>query len=245
MLESMLAHRITSAVVGLVLLAGCGSAPAPVGPTGIDGLEIPTPSPTPSEFVSEVTNPWLAWSPGATWEYATTDTRGRSATYTVTIQDSVTPIAGVDTTAAETALVLDRSGAVLAQDTTYAAQDREGNVWQFGRDSAKGDWRVGVDGASAGLLMPATPRVGDGFVTEHVPGHEPDRYTVLDLAGEPAQNVTGARSALVLERRSPAQGDLVMREYYRRGAGLVARDAADDRAEDNDLTLTERSPVPG
>lgn len=206
---------------------------------------IPTPSPAPSEFVQEVTNPWLAWSPGTTWDYATTDTRGRAATFTVTIRDSLTPIAGVDTTAADAVLVLERTGAVLAQDTTYAAQDRAGNVWQFGGDSADGAWRAGVSGAEAGLLMPATPRVGDGFVVEHVPGQEADRVTVLDLAGDPSQDVAGPRSALVLERRSPTQTDSVIREYYRQGTGLVALDdAADGRAEGNALTLTERSPLP-
>lgn len=241
MLACMPSRRLAPTVVGLVLLTGCGSAPAPVGPTGIDGLQIPTPSPAPSEFVSEVTNPWLAWAPRATWEYATTDTRGRAATYTVTIRDTVTSIAGVDTTVADAVLMLERTGVVLARDTTYAAQDRDGNVWQFGGDSAEGDWRAGVSGAQAGLLMPATPRVGDGFAVEQVPGREADRVTVLDLAGDLTQDVAGARSALVLERTSPTQTDPVTREYYRQGTGLVALDDAADR---NALTLTERSPLP-
>lgn len=240
-------HRIIPAITGLVLVAGCGSAPEPVGPTGVDGLRIPTPSPSPGDFVSGVTNPWLAWSPGTTWEYATSDRRGRPATYTVTIREATVPVASVATTAAEGTLVRDGTGDVLATDTTYAAQDRGGNVWLFGRDRREGaddprTWRAGTGGASAGMIMPAAPRVGDGFVVGDLPGRSEERLSVLDLAANPPEQVRADTTALLLERRAPSESDDVAREYYQRGTGLVARDG--NIGAGNDLTLIERSPLP-
>lgn len=42
----------------------------------------------------------------------------------------------------------------------YFAQDSRGNVWWFGR---AGEWQAGRNGAEAGLMMAAAPRVGDGY----------------------------------------------------------------------------------
>src|SRR5690242_18312430 len=50
-------------------LTGCGASPAPLGPTGIDELTIPTPSPDPADFVADVDNPWFPLPPGTTWTY--------------------------------------------------------------------------------------------------------------------------------------------------------------------------------
>lgn len=247
-------HRLLPAVVGIALLAGCGSAPEPVGPTGVDELQIPTPSPAPSDFVTEVTNPWLAWSPGATWTYATTDDRDRPATYTVTIRDRATSIAGVEATTADAELVLDATGEQLAGETTYAAQDRDGNVWLLGREETgdtqgRGDaegaggpdveWRAGEDGARAGLLMPATPRLGDGFVAHEVPGQAAARRSVLDLAAPAPAQVEGSGPTLLLQLWTSSEPDGVAREYYRRDTGLVARTF--DPGQGNDLMLREHS----
>ena len=54
----------------------------------------------------------------------------------------------------------------------YYAQDRDGNVWWFGR---QGVWDVDVAGAEAGLAMPADPRVGDGWRLALLEGVVEDR----------------------------------------------------------------------
>ena len=61
------------------------------------------------------------------------------------------------------------------QVVDYYAQDRHGNVWWFGRE---GVWRAGEDGAEAGLAMPATPRVGDGWRAAYDAGVVDVRTTV-------------------------------------------------------------------
>ncbi len=46
----------------LAVLAGCGSAPKEIDPTGVDGLVIPTPDPDPTDFVEGVDNRYLPLS---------------------------------------------------------------------------------------------------------------------------------------------------------------------------------------
>jgi hypothetical protein len=59
----------------------------------------------------------------------------------------------------------------LVEDTfDWYAQDRRGNVWYLGEStkeyengkvvSTRGSWEAGVDGARAGIAMPARPRPG-------------------------------------------------------------------------------------
>ena len=56
----------------------------------------------------------------------------------------------------------------LVEDTLdWYAQDDKGNIWYLGEDtkeyedgklaSTKGSWEAGVDGAKAGIVMPAKP----------------------------------------------------------------------------------------
>jgi hypothetical protein len=119
----------------LLALAGCGTASEPSPPSGVDELVIPTPSPDPADFVAGVDNPWLPLEPGSTRTYDVSDARGHH-TLTVTVAPGP-EIAGVATTAQ----VSREPGTVV---TDWFAQDRDGNVWWFGRE---GEWRAGEDAA--------------------------------------------------------------------------------------------------
>ncbi len=151
-------------------------------PSGVDELVIPTPSPDPGDFAARITNPWLPLYPGAVWEY---DVSGPvPGTRTVTVVDGTTDVAGVDVTGVRQ-VTASLDGTTVAESVDYFAQDRQGNVWAFGRDQVVpdtgGSWRAGVDGAEAGLEMPAQPRVGDGFRQELAPGLAEDIASVESL----------------------------------------------------------------
>lgn len=247
MLALMRLPRIAMAAsvmaAALALLAGCGAAPESVGPSGVDGLQIPTPTPEPADFVAEVSNPWLAWETGARWVYASTDAQGRAATYTVSVRPRRVRIAGIEATALRATSVTDGAGAEVVVETTYAAQDRDGNVWLLGRDDAAGSWRAGQQGAEAGLMMPATPRRGDGFVVSRVTGRDQERYRVLDVMATPPVAAEGTGTALLLGRSVVGEPSATTEEYFRRDVGLVAR--RHDGTDGVDVTLVERTEPSG
>ena len=146
----LVAGLALAALTGLA--AGCGGAPRTSPPSGVDGLVVPTPEPEPGDFVERVDNPWLPLEPGASWTYEVVDGSAES-TRTVRVLTGTREVSGIEATQVETR---GDGAAALA----WFAQDRDGNVWALGE---QGVWEAGVDGALAGLAMPARPRLGDGY----------------------------------------------------------------------------------
>lgn len=194
----------TAALAGAgCLLAGCGSASPPSPPAGVDGLVIPTPSPDPDDFVDGVDNAWLPLEQGRSWTYEEVgDDRVRTVRVTGTRE-----AAGVEATAVQTV-----EGGTTTTD--LYAQDRDGNVWWLGRE---GVWEAGVDGARAGLAMPATPRVGDGFRTALAPGVTEQRATVASVTGMAG----GYDDTVLLEVEDDLRPGRVLEQAYAPGVGLV------------------------
>lgn len=159
--------------LGLVTTAGCGlGEPRSVDPAGVDGLEIPTASPDPADFVRAIDNPYLPLAPGNVWRYEMTEGGGEvTGTIEVQVIEETRDVAGVTATVVHD-VVNDASGSVIEDTYDWYAQDTRGNVWSFGEDTAaygdgapstEGLWEAGVDGAQAGLVMAARP---EGLVLE-------------------------------------------------------------------------------
>lgn len=189
----------------LALLTGCGSGAAPYPPSGIDGLTIPTPSPDPGDFVARITNPWLELTPGRVRRYDVKRTGRPDAVRTITVLPGTVTIDGVRTTAVRD----DLTGDTTSTRTDYYAQDRAGNVWWFGQ---QGLWQAGREGARAGLVVTATPRLGDGYRAAYAEGVVEDVITVAQV-----------RPILSLERTSVLEPGGATWDTYRKGIGLTER----------------------
>ena len=213
---SRASRRRAAAALLLALVpttAACGAgAPRTAPPSGVDGLEIPTPAPDPADFVARVDNPWLPLAPGSEWTYESTD--GHTAVVRV---PGTTQVAGVEATTVTT-VERNRRGRVVGESTSWFAQDRTGNVWHLGD---AGVWRAGEDGALAGLAMPATPRVGDGFVQEQAPGVARDEARVLATDGQRTTPFGVYDDLVQLEETSPLEPGRTTLASYARGVGLV------------------------
>ncbi len=203
------------AVACSLALTGCGSASEPSPPTGVDELVIPTPSLDPDDFVGRIDNQWLPLIPGSTWRYRTS-ADGEHGTVTVTVLDETREVQGVAATTVRTEVVDPRGRA--ADETNWFAQDEDGNVWHVG---AEGTWEAGVDGAQAGLAMPAHPRVGDGFRTEYAPGVAEDHAMVVSLDGSASVPYGDLTDLLETEHSSPIEPGRDERQLYAQGIGLV------------------------
>ncbi|MGZ4497157.1 MAG: hypothetical protein ACXVWZ_06725 [Nocardioides sp.] len=207
---------LLAALAAPAVLTGCAGGPPTVGLSGVDGLTIPTPSPDPSDFTDDVDNPWFPLPVGVGLTYRRTEARG-TFTERVEASDRTAYVDGVRTRVV-TDVVTDATGRVVRTVEHYYAQDDAGNVWLFGTSGA---WRAGVDGAEPGLVMAATPRLGDAYLQESGTTTPRQRATVLALGVRREVPYAAYRDLLLVEATTPADPGLVRRSYYARGVGLV------------------------
>lgn len=217
---------IAPLAAGLMVATGCGvGEPRSIDPAGVDGLEIPTASPDPADFVRDIDNPYLPLTPGNVWRYEVTEGGEVTETIEVRVTTETREVAGVVTTVVHD-VVTDASGEVIEDTYDWYAQDAMGNVWYFGEDttayddgvsSTDGSWEAGVDGARAGLVMAARPRVGDGYQQEFREGVAEDRAEVLSL-DETRGEWTGLVETL---DTTPLEPGLEEHKFYAEGLGLV------------------------
>jgi hypothetical protein len=194
-------------------------------------------------FTPRVTNAYFPLLPGMRWEY-----RGmkgsRHMRDVVTVSSRVEKVSGVPC-----AVVIDHAyldGRLAESTIDWYTQDRHGTVWYYGEatkeldrrghvTSTAGSWRDGVKGATAGIFMPARPRVGQTFQQEHYAGHAEDRFKVVSLrATVSAPYGTFRARALMTEEWTPLEPGVRDGKWYVRGIGVV-REAeikgGDERAE--------------
>jgi hypothetical protein len=216
--------------VAVALVAGgCGTESPDSPPSGIDELTIPTPSADPTDFVRGIDNPWLALEPGATWTYRVTG--ATTGTLVIAVEDTTYDIGGVATTPVR------RTEPTGDEVVDYYAQDRRGNVWWFGR---QGVWLAGEDGAEAGLAMPATPRLGDGWRAAYDEDVVDVRMTV-ETHDQAVTTPAGRYDHLVgLDIDYPLEPGTGKRAFYERGVGLV-----EEISTDGPIYLAELQTPPG
>ena len=225
---SLRLFRPGAVLLVLAVLAGCGSAPKEIDPSGVDGLVIPTPDPDPQDFVERIDNPYLPLVPGSVWTYTTSSPEG-DETDVVTVTDRTKVVGGVTTTVVHD-VAKDEDGKVIEDTYDWYAQDSAGNVWYFGEDttaydgkrpSKEGSWEAGVDGAQAGLAMPAEPRVGDGYAQEYSKGVAEDHGEILAVDASVSIGYGDFDKVVRTEDTTPLEPDLVEQKYYAPGVGVV------------------------
>jgi hypothetical protein len=231
-----------AALLAAVLLSGCGANPKPVGPAGIDGLTIPTPRPDPTDFAGRAENVWFPLDPGTEWTYRQYLTTGLR-TVVATVLPGQRRIAGVSTTAIR--WQYREHGAGRTAMVRWYAVDTAGNVWWFGQRVVAGEprldplaprsWRAGVDGAEAGLVLTATPRLGDGYLNAREPRVVERRSTVDSLSATVITTEHKFQHTVVTRDLSTLVPLHVVQTYYARGLGMVAQQ--DTRVLSTSLSL--------
>src|ERR671937_1158341 len=204
--------------------------------------------PTPSRFVHGVTNPWFPLRPGTTLVYRGVED-GKPSRDVVHVTGATKRIAGVVCTAVSDRLYL--RGKLEERTTDWYAQDKAGNVWYFGEDTAEldaqgrvttreGTWRTGVHGARAGIYMPAHPRVGQRGRQEYYAGHAEDHFQVLSLSARVHTRVASSRHALLTKEWTPLEPGTIDHKLYVRGIGTVLEQTVRGGDERNELVDLRR-----
>src|SRR3954454_12855445 len=150
---------------------------------------LPPKLPPARDFVRTIDNPWFPLEPATVLTYKGEDD-GTPASDVLRVTHRTKRIAGIRATVIDDRVY--ENGRLAERTHDWYAQDRAGNVWYLGEDTAtlkpsgrvestEGTWRAGRHGARAGIFMPAHPRVGDGGWQEYWKGHAQDRYRVFNL----------------------------------------------------------------
>jgi hypothetical protein len=200
-------------------------------------------SPSPSQFVTRVENPWFPLRPGSVWVYRGIRD-GAPSRDVVTVTHATRVIAGVRCVAVGDRLYL--RGRLRERTTDWYAEDRDGNVWYFGEAteeldragkvvSREGSWQAGVAGALPGILMPAHPRVGQTGRQEYLKGHAEDHFGVVSLAAAVRVPFGAFRGALLTKEWTPLEPGVLDHKLYVRGIGTVRELTVRGGDERNDL----------
>ena len=239
---------IAVAVVALIAgiaLGGCGSSSGekqatasepPVLAADTAGVHLPQGSEPvklePAEFTTEIDNPYWPMKPGSSWVYRETDTVGGREKVVVEVTDRTKMIAnGIEARVVRDTVTKHGVPVEIADD--WFAQDRAGNIWYLGEyvtnyekgkvvDHA-GSFEAGVDGAQAGIAMPADPQPGMSYRQEYYKGEAEDKAAVITVGDEQVQVRFGFFRDDVLMTRDvvPLEPKVQELKFYAPGVGPI------------------------
>ncbi len=205
---------------------------------------------------SAITNPWMPLTPGTRLVYEGTavEDDGTKVPHriVVTVTDLTKVIAGV-----RTAVTWDTDysdGELVEAELAFYAQDSTGTVWYLGeypeeyedgKFVAARPWIHGFEGASAGIMMHADPRLGTPSYAEGWgPAVEWTDRGQVDQMGQRTCVTAGCYdSVLVIAETSAGEPDAQQLKYYARGTGNVRvgwRGAGERTQEVLELARVER-----
>ena len=184
----------------------------------------------PADFSPHVTNELFPLTPGTILVY-TGIKDGKKALDLFAPSSRTKVIDGVRTRVVEDRGYL--SNVLEERTSDYYAQDRCGNVWYFGEDTAtldrhghvvdtEGTWHAGVDGAQPGVFMQAHPQLGRKFRQEWLEGQAEDVFKVIDRSAAVTVPYGSFRHALRTEETNALEPDVLDNKYYIKGIGEVA-----------------------
>lgn len=224
-------HRMLTALAGVAVVAACsGGSDEPTTdsralPQGGQAMTL-----DPSEFTTKIDNPYLPLVPGTQSTFREFGGDGSIATVVVTVTSKTKKIAN-GVTARVVRDTVSEDGEITEDTFDWYAQDADGNVWYLGEDtaefedgrkvSAEGSFEAGVDGAKAGVAMPADPKPGLAYRQEYYRGHAEDNGEVLSSHEMVDVTYGHFTSALLTKDTSTIEPDVLEYKLYAPGVGQV------------------------
>jgi hypothetical protein len=204
--------------------------------------------PKPSDFNAKVDNPWFPLKPGSVYVYRGAKD-GEASREVLTVTHKTATINGIPCVVVQDRLYL--SGRLHERTTDWYTQDKQGNVWYYGEQTAEleksghvksteGTWQAGKDGALPGIYMPAHPKVGYAARQEFYKGHAEDHFQILDLHTSVKVPWGKSNQALLTKEWTPLEPGVIDHKYYVRGIGTVLEQAVKGGNERNKLVSFKR-----
>jgi hypothetical protein len=235
--------------LALAAIAGAAAIWIPASATGAQPTGAVTSTPLDAaDFVAVIDNPYYPLPVGRVLTYEGVRD-GVRQTERVTVTDRTKLIQGV--TATVVTDVAKHGSRLLERTTDWFAQDTQGNVWYLGERTAayepdgtvdtSGSWLTGVDGARAGIIMEADPRVPDAYRQEFLKGEAEDTAWIVDRGGKLQVPYATVHRILTTLEASVVEPGVYDQKIYAPGLGIVAEHAL---AGDEDAALVSVSPAP-
>ena len=184
----------------------------------------------PADFTIDIDNPYWPMKPGSKWVYSERDTQGTNEKVVVEVTRKTKRIAnGVEARVVRD--TVSENGVPVEITDDWFAQDKDGNLWYLGErvtnyrggkavDHA-GSFEAGVDGAQAGIAMPAKPKPGMSYRQEYYKGEAEDEAGVVTVGDEQVQVPFGYFDEDVLMTRDlvPTEPKVQELKFYAPGIG--------------------------
>jgi hypothetical protein len=183
---------------------------------------------------TEITNKWMPSKPGMRWRYSgiSVEDDGKVVRHEIemTITDLVKTIGGVQTVVS---YELDWNDNELVEaELSFLAQDDNGNVWRLGEYPEEYEdgkltrapaWIHGLEGARAGTMMQASPRVGSpGYSQGWAPTVGWKDYAQTYAVGKTVMVKTGSyEDVIVIKETAKGEKDAAQLKYYAPNVGNV------------------------
>lgn len=222
---------LTIALTVLALTTGCSddsggsTKPSAALPRGGEVVTL-----DPERFSTTIDNTYLPLVPGTQMTYRGVDEEGTVSTITVTVTDQTKKIAN-GVTARVVRDTAREDGEIVEDTRDWYAQDDMGNVWYLGedtatfengqKDSTEGSFEAGVDGAQAGVAMPADPKPGPVYRQEYYKGHAEDNGQVLSTREMVDVTLGHYDSVLLTKDTSAIEPEVLEYKFYAPGVGPV------------------------
>jgi hypothetical protein len=216
------------AAAGAVTFAA-GGPPAAAGTSARAGYE---PVLDPGNFVRVIDNPYYPLPVGRTLVYRGIRD-GVTQTDRVHVTSRTKVLEGITATAVTDIATHGRK--LLERTTDWFAQDKHGNVWYLGENTAaflpggkvdrSGSWQAGVRDGEPGIIMLARPRVPDAYRQEFLRGSAEDTAWIVDSGGSarvPFGVLHRTLTSLEFTRLEPG---VIDQKTYAPGIGIVSERA--------------------
>jgi hypothetical protein len=241
-------------VVVLALVgAGCGTDEDDNRPQ--EGSDLPQGSEPvdldPADFTTRIDNRYWPMEPGSRWVYRETDGEGAEQRVEVTITRKTKKIANEIEARVVHDVVTEDGEPVEVTDDWYA-QDSEGNIWYLGEDTTEyengkatttaGSFEAGVDGAQAGIIMPARPEVGMTYRQEYYAREAEDKGEVVSLDEQAEVPAGHFKNVLMTKELNPIEPKVLEFKFYAPGVGPVLAVSVSGGSDREELVSYSRSP---
>jgi hypothetical protein len=187
-------------------------------------------APAPADFTTKIDNPYWPMKPGTRWVYRETDSEGARQRVVVTVTRRTKLIANGVRARVVRDVVTEDGKPVEVTDDWYA-QDRAGNIWYLGEDtteyengkpvSKSGSFEAGVDGAEAGIIMPAQPEPGMTYRQEYYAGEAEDQGAIVSLEQQAEVPAGHYKPVLMTNDTNPLEPKVNEFKFFARGVGPI------------------------